>query len=380
MVVTEPTMNTRRRIKVRNDVMDELYRIQDNHCVLCETTHPLECHHIRPVSEGGDNSTDNLVLLCRNHHDLADSGILPSELLRYYKCRLPKTEVIVNDTSVLLYELCANNISRDLQIRYDEKLLRTAFNLVSRMKRARNKRYKRICLELIKAILFTSMHSVDVDRRIFRLFNFAKKLLEGMGKDDVAIHLSPILHYGGVIYHQQGEYAKAISLYNEALSIESRPANQIDSDYIEADRLMTEVHVSSSRFLSGEENKAFEMAMALFEKSVFGKKTEFDANFLAHDKLAQHYIQQKKYIKAYDILNAIHRNREIKQSLSPIHRVILLRDLAIICLSSEEKDLGHSFLLKAISVAAEYNYKDQMSKIVEIAKSFKIRRSDLILP
>ena len=36
----------------------------------------LEAAHIRAVADGGDDSTDNGILLCRNHHKMYDEGII----------------------------------------------------------------------------------------------------------------------------------------------------------------------------------------------------------------------------------------------------------------------------------------------------------------
>jgi predicted restriction endonuclease len=36
----------------------------------CNATRDLHIHHIKPVSEGGEDTIDNLILLCGNHHRL----------------------------------------------------------------------------------------------------------------------------------------------------------------------------------------------------------------------------------------------------------------------------------------------------------------------
>ena len=40
-----------------------------------------EIHHIVPVSEGGKASLENLILLCPNHHKLADMGLIDRQTL-----------------------------------------------------------------------------------------------------------------------------------------------------------------------------------------------------------------------------------------------------------------------------------------------------------
>lgn len=41
-----------------------------------------ELHHIIPISEGGSNEMENLILLCPNCHKEADVGLISEEILR----------------------------------------------------------------------------------------------------------------------------------------------------------------------------------------------------------------------------------------------------------------------------------------------------------
>ncbi len=43
-----------------------------------------DIHHIVPVSKGGTDTEDNLILLCPNHHKEADTGFITVEELRKY--------------------------------------------------------------------------------------------------------------------------------------------------------------------------------------------------------------------------------------------------------------------------------------------------------
>ena len=43
-----------------------------------------EIHHITPISEGGTETLDNIILLCPNHHKQADLGLIDRETLRSY--------------------------------------------------------------------------------------------------------------------------------------------------------------------------------------------------------------------------------------------------------------------------------------------------------
>ena len=50
----------------------------------CGETLTLEVHHIIPRAEGGMNEDNNLIVLCNNHHHLADRGAIPKDRLRLY--------------------------------------------------------------------------------------------------------------------------------------------------------------------------------------------------------------------------------------------------------------------------------------------------------
>lgn len=50
----------------------------DAHCLICGTTERaiLQAVHVQDVQYGGDDSTDNGICLCANHHLLYDRGLL----------------------------------------------------------------------------------------------------------------------------------------------------------------------------------------------------------------------------------------------------------------------------------------------------------------
>ena len=58
------------------------YLKQDYESINYHPQHGCEFHHIVPVSEGGENTLDNIVLLCPNCHKSAHAGIIPKDELK----------------------------------------------------------------------------------------------------------------------------------------------------------------------------------------------------------------------------------------------------------------------------------------------------------
>lgn len=50
-------------------------------CMICGFDYVTHVHHIIPRREGGKNSKDNLVILCPNHHAMADRNLISREEL-----------------------------------------------------------------------------------------------------------------------------------------------------------------------------------------------------------------------------------------------------------------------------------------------------------
>ncbi|WP_375142034.1 HNH endonuclease [Natronoarchaeum rubrum] len=60
--------------KVSPGQRDRILRRDNNRCPRCQTSSPLEVHHIIPVSRGGTKDDGNLVTLCENCHTAAHGG------------------------------------------------------------------------------------------------------------------------------------------------------------------------------------------------------------------------------------------------------------------------------------------------------------------
>lgn len=53
-----------------------IYKKYNGKCMVCLFDEVVEIHHVIPKYLGGEDNEENLILLCPNHHALADRGML----------------------------------------------------------------------------------------------------------------------------------------------------------------------------------------------------------------------------------------------------------------------------------------------------------------
>ncbi len=63
-----------RRSKIPENVREKVLARSDYQCSICGRTSDLELAHLIPVVEGGDNSFENLMAVCRSCHFVLDSN------------------------------------------------------------------------------------------------------------------------------------------------------------------------------------------------------------------------------------------------------------------------------------------------------------------
>jgi hypothetical protein len=66
---------------VRIDIRKKVLVRYDRRCVKCGQIKNIEIHHIKPVYQGGDESSDNLVPLCKACHKYAPDDYV--EFIKY---------------------------------------------------------------------------------------------------------------------------------------------------------------------------------------------------------------------------------------------------------------------------------------------------------
>jgi 5-methylcytosine-specific restriction endonuclease McrA len=59
-----------------NGKYTRIYEKYEGKCAVCSFDEVVEVHHIIPQRVGGTNDPENLILLCPNHHAMADRGML----------------------------------------------------------------------------------------------------------------------------------------------------------------------------------------------------------------------------------------------------------------------------------------------------------------
>jgi len=60
---------------------DVAYRHFPLSCAICGFDVATNVHHIKSLSDGGNNSLNNLIILCPNHHAMAHLNLIPEEKL-----------------------------------------------------------------------------------------------------------------------------------------------------------------------------------------------------------------------------------------------------------------------------------------------------------
>lgn len=84
--------------RITQQIREQVLRRSDNRCAICGRPSDLEIAHIVPLSEGGNNSADNLLALCRSCHFALDSNPTTSiEELRQRRSAAYKFENLVAD-------------------------------------------------------------------------------------------------------------------------------------------------------------------------------------------------------------------------------------------------------------------------------------------
>lgn len=360
-----------KRSRIPDNIREKIIRTQNGRCALCSLTHPTDIHHITPLSLGGKDTVDNLVLLCRNHHDLADSGIIPPEILQYYKNISCYNIVDLRDPT-FIYEVTVDRIIHDLLRRYDPKLLDLSHRLFQRLQRSPGPRYQRICVELSFGIIYTSMHEVKPNiKALERIAHKGQKIAANLGEEGLR-YRQLITHHMGILYHKAGRYQESKNAFESVVKASDLVIHKTDD--LEADKKLAEVRETASDHLSGSSNRSLEHLKAIIRRLPHDSESYADTYCFARIKLAEHMIVRKEYEQALEILEATNNSAMIAKAL-PLYKIILLKDLGRTYILTGAHDRGIPFLFKAMVLADFSGFQDQYSKILKIAQDLNIDTS-----
>jgi tetratricopeptide (TPR) repeat protein len=363
------------RVKIPDQIREQLFKAQNGRCALCELTHPINIHHIIPVSNGGKDAFENLVLLCQNHHDLADSGMIAPEILQYYKRIAPSNLVKLEDPT-FIYEVSIDRIVKELIHHYDSNLLSISTSLFQRLQRSLDIRYQRLCVELLFGIIYTSMNEVDPDiKALKRYANKALKIADGLGEEGLRYH-QLITHNMGVLYHKTGRYNDSKAAFEAAVKKSELVIQK--NEVLEADKNLALVRETASDHLQGYSNRSLDHLRFIIEHIPENSETFAGTYCFSQIKLAEHMIVRRKYEDAIQILE-ITRGSPAFNNVLPLYQIILFKDLGKTYFLSDSREKGVGFLIKAYGISEFCGFKDQCCKILEIAQELNISTSEIKL-
>lgn len=365
-----------RRITISEQTRTQVFQAQKGKCALCDITHPLEIHHIVPIHRAGSDSFENLMLLCRNHHDLADSGVLTDSLLKYYKKVAISDSVFLPSDPTVIYEITANNIVKDLLQRNNIETVKFALTLLQRLRRAAVPRYRKICLELIYGITHASMHVEEVDiRGLRKLHKLAVSMAKDLGNDG-NLYIQLITNCLGVSYHIAGKYSAAKEAFEFA--IDKSLKNISENEQVVADASLARVRMSATEHLIGNSDVAFDNLRSVIDVIPPRSGIFADTNCFAQIKLAEHMLVRGNFEQARTTLeNANNYIKNDATNVLPIYRVILLKDLAKVNTLLGDKDRGLRVFIKALALAEFSQFHDQYKKIIKMASELNIKPEEL---
>jgi tetratricopeptide (TPR) repeat protein len=121
-----------KRKPILEDVLIDLIFKCGFNCVLCSKSFPLVIHHIIPYEESQDNSFDNLVILCVEHHlggahahyDTGIQNITPSILKNLKERRMNSYGTLTDQTRVDIKSNITDQFKFDKSDKYNEEFSR----------------------------------------------------------------------------------------------------------------------------------------------------------------------------------------------------------------------------------------------------------------
>ena len=348
---------------------------QKGHCALCPAKHPLDIHHIVPQRDGGLDTPENCILLCKNHHDLADSGALTPEMLVHYRRIAYTSEVHLPVDPAVIYEMTIDSLSSEVRQTNRSDCVRLAESMLSRLKRATGIRYATMALKLIETIIYANRHCKTVNiARVRKLRQLAGVIASELGGNQKC-NLKTVEGFLGVALHNSGDYKNAIQLFNESIS-----AQHLDSSspVQKEEHLLTLVSLPVSTFLNGQHENAID-SLRDVQAEVFELRHLYpNASCFASVKCAEQLINEEKFTEAEQTLELEDKPIQGAPDLLPVYRVIMYKVLARTKLYQGREAEGLGLLIQAASLAEGHHFYDQLAKIEQVFTDFGWRMLDYV--
>jgi hypothetical protein len=345
-----------RRTAVPKRVREAVYARQDGRCALCREQHPLHIHHITPVAIGGSNELDNLILLCANHHALADLDVLPTGLLKRYRDGGLESPVIGIEATAL-YELRSSQITQCLFGGFDEASFESAERLVTQLQKVHSGRYRMICLELLDAMLASlALHDPRAAspraKRIRHRFDTLRKEFDS---EEAAFLAARVEHHTGLLLHARRDYVSALERYDVAKKLLSGLDKR---EQVLGEMRVLQVHTSSALHLSSDRDSDRARDLA---NSVTADGSNDYASAFAGIKLAEHEAVRDDIAAASARLQALLRDARVLER--PLLKVMVLKGLADLHLRAELTSEAFACTLAALMVCQEHGLADQAQQL-----------------
>ncbi len=343
------------RSPITQNVRNVVHARQSGRCALCVEEYPLHVHHIRPVADGGSNEPDNLVLLCANHHALADLAILPPSLLRRYRDASGERPELPGN-AISLYELRATLLAQCLFEGLDAKAYASAANLVSRLRRLRGERFRKICLELLDAMLASlalhDPHGVSAEAvRLRKQFDLVR---DDMSDHESLFMAARVEHHSGLLLHAEGQYEDALDRYASARTALSGLEPRDD---VVGELRTIAVHESSAHHLDGDSDRGREIA----DRVLVEDASDYAGGFAAI-KLAEHRAVREETEEA---LGQLTKALQTPEANRPLLRVMVLKGLATLHDREGSKAETLACATAALLLCQQYGLRYQANQLLE---------------
>ncbi|HYJ21395.1 MAG TPA: hypothetical protein VEW07_05160 [Solirubrobacterales bacterium] len=281
-------------------------------------------------------------------------------MLRLYRDN-PELPVELPDEAIL-YAMRSEEIGRTLALHFDEATVGLGLKLIGRLGRAHDPRYRRVYLELADSVLEAVIrHRPREFRQVaLRLIRRTLSLEADIVVPGEAYLLARIVHHHGLLLSQLGSYESAMARYEDADARAMDLGEFASGDEIGAEWALVRIHHSAAMHLSGESDRARELAREVDELTARTQAATY-----ARIKLAEHCIVRDDIAGAADLLRSmVEGNVAGYEQPSLVNRTIALKDWAIVQAHGGDRTAAVKSAVAGLAMAKELGFRDQEEKMI----------------